>query len=253
MSIDWITVSAQIVNFLILVWLLKRLLYKPVIAAMEQREASLHQRIEQARQREREADALAKSCEQRQTALERDREQLLADARTEVEAQRKDWLAQARSETDRQREQWSQQVESEKQAFLEDLEQQASETLRHLASDALAGLADQSLEERLLDQFLHRLSKLPPEQRDALSNADGAIHIRTAFALDPAVRSRMTRQVHADIDADAQLDYQEDDTLVCGVELTRGGFRLAWNLADYLQDVRERLASGFESPVEPER
>ncbi|NLX99005.1 MAG: hypothetical protein GXY83_22905 [Rhodopirellula sp.] len=34
MPIDWFTVAAQVVNFLILVWLLKRFLYKPILHAI---------------------------------------------------------------------------------------------------------------------------------------------------------------------------------------------------------------------------
>ena len=45
MDVDWITVSAQIVNFLILVWLLKRFLYRPVLNAMNRREQRIHQRL----------------------------------------------------------------------------------------------------------------------------------------------------------------------------------------------------------------
>ena len=37
MLIDWFTVGAQALNFLILIWLLKRFLYRPVLAAIEAR------------------------------------------------------------------------------------------------------------------------------------------------------------------------------------------------------------------------
>lgn len=38
MLIDWFTVIAQVVNFLILVWLLKRFLYQPILNAIDARE-----------------------------------------------------------------------------------------------------------------------------------------------------------------------------------------------------------------------
>jgi len=40
MLIDWFTVVAQVINFLILVWLMKRFLYKPILNAIAAREAS---------------------------------------------------------------------------------------------------------------------------------------------------------------------------------------------------------------------
>jgi F-type H+-transporting ATPase subunit b len=41
MLIDWFTVGAQIVNFLILVWLLKHFLYKPILDAIDAREKKI--------------------------------------------------------------------------------------------------------------------------------------------------------------------------------------------------------------------
>ena len=37
MLIDWFTVGAQALNFIILVWLLKRFLYKPILDAIDAR------------------------------------------------------------------------------------------------------------------------------------------------------------------------------------------------------------------------
>jgi F-type H+-transporting ATPase subunit b len=37
MLIDWFTVGAQVLNFLILVWLLKRFLYGPILDAIDAR------------------------------------------------------------------------------------------------------------------------------------------------------------------------------------------------------------------------
>jgi len=70
MNIDWLTVAAQVVNFLILVYLLKRFLYKPVIAAMDRREARIRDRLEKAREREQEAQSRAESYESAQAELE---------------------------------------------------------------------------------------------------------------------------------------------------------------------------------------
>ncbi len=41
MLIDWFTVGAQALNFLILVWLMKRFLYKPILNAIDAREKKI--------------------------------------------------------------------------------------------------------------------------------------------------------------------------------------------------------------------
>ena len=45
MQVDWITTIAQIINFLVLVYLLKRFLYGPIVSAMIHREAHIAERV----------------------------------------------------------------------------------------------------------------------------------------------------------------------------------------------------------------
>ncbi|MFP4072257.1 MAG: hypothetical protein ACLFTB_09415, partial [Desulfovibrionales bacterium] len=81
MLIDWVTVGAQIVNFLILVWLLKKFLYGPIIRAMQKREEGIRQEMEQARQSREEAEQRAQKLEQERKELDRSREELMREAR----------------------------------------------------------------------------------------------------------------------------------------------------------------------------
>ena len=53
MSVNWFTVAAQVVNFLILVWLLHRFLYGPIIAAMDRRERRIAERLQDAQRKGR--------------------------------------------------------------------------------------------------------------------------------------------------------------------------------------------------------
>ena len=48
MSIDWFTVAAQIINFMVLVWLLQKYLYKPVLNAVRKREQKIAGQLSEA-------------------------------------------------------------------------------------------------------------------------------------------------------------------------------------------------------------
>jgi len=69
MQIDWITVVAQIVNFLVLVWLLQRFLYGPITRAMKNREKRIENRLTEARQERNEAEDEAEAYRQKQRQL----------------------------------------------------------------------------------------------------------------------------------------------------------------------------------------
>jgi F0F1-type ATP synthase, subunit b len=73
-SIDWVTVIAQTANFLVLVYLLKRFLYSPVLEAMDQREQRVKDRLEHAQQRENDAEQQAQAHEEAIEELKADRE-----------------------------------------------------------------------------------------------------------------------------------------------------------------------------------
>ena len=95
MQIDWLTVAAQAVNFLVLVYLLRRFLYQPVVAAMTRREERIAQQLQEAAQREQQALQETQAFQEKNQAFEHDRAAMLSRAEQEVEAHRKTLLEAA--------------------------------------------------------------------------------------------------------------------------------------------------------------
>lgn len=249
MQIDWITVSAQIVNFLVLVWLLKRFLYQPVMRAMERREQRITDRLNEADERENAAEDKARQFEEKRTALDKDREDILSKAREEADRQRRQLLDEARDRVDEQRRQWQEQLEQEQNEFAETLRHRTKDAVQHIARRALHDLADAELEERIIDAFIGRLKSADDELRKALGRAEDPVRIRTSFDLASAVRSRLTRAVHEHIVGDVKVDYGRNDDLLCGIELRRGDQALGWNIAAYLDEFTTRIDAAFRPAI----
>ncbi len=245
MEIDWITVSAQIVNFLILVGLLKHFLYQPIIRAMDAREQRITERLHEAQARETQADEKARLYQEKSEELERLRDEILSKAREEAEQQQKRMLDEARAEVGETREQWQRQANQEKEEFLGNLRRQTVETIQAIARKALSELADVELEERLVHIFLERLKSLDKEARQALSQTDEPVRILSAFELDSTLRGRLTRAVHEHLAEDIEVDYAYSPDLLCGIELTSGGRRLSWNLANFSEELSARIEEAF--------
>jgi F-type H+-transporting ATPase subunit b len=241
MEIDWITVSAQIVNFLILVWLLKRFLYQPVIRAMDRREQRIADRLEEAEAREQEARDQTRHYQEQEQELDRRREALLDEARERAEQEKRQLLEEARDEVRETRAKWQRQTEREKTEFLDNLRKQALDAIQLIARKALADLADAGLERQLVDSFAARLEGLDEETRQALAEAASEVRISSAFELDSATRGRLTRAVHEHLAGNLEVGYDASPALLCGIELRAGGRRLGWNLADYLEELGERV------------
>lgn len=252
MQIDWITVSAQIVNFLILVWLLKRFLYQPVMDAMARREQRIAERLEDAREREQDADEKAQRFRDKSDDMERRRDDILAKAREDAEQRKSQLLEEAREEVASARENWQRQAEQEKEEFLASLRHRAAVAIEAIARKALGDLADADLEEQIVGSFITRLESLDPDTRQALTQSDEPVRIASTFELDSDTRERLTGRIHACLAEDMEVNYSQSPELLCGIELTSGGRRLSWNLADYMEKLGARIEESF-SPLEPAR
>jgi F-type H+-transporting ATPase subunit b len=245
MQIDWLTVAAQVVNFLVLVYLLKRFLYRPVTEAMARREERIAERVREGREREEQAARERERLHQRLERLEERRDKILKQAREEAEEERRRLLDEAREEAESARRRWQEQVETEEGHFLEELKGRTAEGFQELARKALADLADAQLEEQIQRTFIERLKSLETQTRRALGAVDGPMGVTASFELDATARRRLTRAIHEHLKPDVDVEYGQSQELLCGIELTAGSRRLGWSLADYLERFETQVREGL--------
>lgn len=241
MQIDWLTVAAQAVNFLVLVFLLKKFLYGPVIAAMDRREARIAARLSEAAEREEQAVRSAKDYEGRLHELERERASMLDDARGQADAERERLFAAAREEVSRTETRWRDELDRERQALRQALRQEIALSALAIARRSLSDLADAKLESRVVDVFLRRLAALEPERRTAFAEGQGPATVATGFELGAAERDRIAAALREFAGDGLEAVFETDPELVCGVEVDRAGRRIGWSVADQLDEIEEAL------------
>ena len=243
MQIDWFTVAAQIVNFLLLVWLLKRFLYRPVLDAMAARQQKIAAALEEAQAKTQQAEVAAQACRERQAALEAQREAWLAEARQDVAARREEWLSAARREVEVQRADWLAAWRREQAEGQRALQREAVHRLTEALRHALRELADADLERRMLEPLLTRLRALDASERAALAQAAlGGCTVTTAFPLDTALQQYWRTVLHSLLGTETPLGFHHDPNAACGITLEMPGHRLAWTLDGYLDGFGEALA-----------
>ena len=103
MSIDWFTFTAQVINFLVLVGLLRHFLYGPVVRAMQAREQKVTQRLTDAETAKAEANQQRVELEKQSQLLQEQRDDLSTKAKTEADSERQRLIAEARKEADTRR------------------------------------------------------------------------------------------------------------------------------------------------------
>jgi F-type H+-transporting ATPase subunit b len=253
MELDLFTFVAQVVNFVVLVVLLRIFLYKPVIRAMDERERRIASRLEDAEQEQRRAEEAAGSYRQKQKELEKQHGQILAEARSEAEKRKSELLEEARREAEETREKWSRALERQRESFLSRLRTRVGEETYRIARKALRDLADEALEARIVVVFARRLDQLPKERRRELARAlehSGHVRVQSAFALENGDRARLEERIRALVDGKLSFDYWESGELISGIELRTGDERVSFSLESYLDELEERMREAVEEESE---
>lgn len=236
MLIDPVTVIAQIVNFLILMALLKHFLYDRVLEAMDAREERIRDRLESAKEREKAAEETLAEYRKQQRELEETREAELEKARQAAEERRNELIGQAREEVDRKRDQWRRALREDRAALLRDLRNTAGERVFAVCRRVLADLAGADLQEQAVRRFLERL------ETKELDSADGGAHVRAGFDLSADHRDRLAEALGVSAE---NLNVETGAGLILGIEARIGDRKVAWSAGDYLSEleaaVRERL------------
>jgi F-type H+-transporting ATPase subunit b len=244
MGPDWFTVIAQIINFLILVALLKRFLYGPIVRAMDRREAEISARLDTSASKIAEAEQERERYEILTREFSEAREEMRAKAREEAESLRRELLEKAREEVDRSRTQWQESFRGERESFLRSLRRHVCEEVCAVVRKVVTEMADSSLEERMAACMERRIRDLGTEEREKLAGhfraSSREIIVRSAFELSTEGRTALLRVVNSLTDT-ATLRFDIEPSLLCGVEILAGGRSLAWNLAEHLGSLEERL------------
>jgi F-type H+-transporting ATPase subunit b len=249
-EIDFFTVIVQLINFAILLLLLRVFLYKPIINAMDAREARIQAQLQAAEQKYIDAQEHERQLQQEHRELQQNREVLMDEARAEAEATRRDEIERVRREAEEQRQRWQQTLEREKSHFLQTLRTRTSAEIFNVMRRALADLATVELEEHIVQLFIRRMSEISQEERDAittqLAQADHLTTIRSAFELDSANRNRLVEAVRQHLAPGANARFEIMPELIGGIELRANGHVIRWSLKSYLDDVEQRLSMVLE-------
>jgi len=250
MGPDWFTVVAQIVNFLILLALLKRFLYGPIVRAMDRRETAIATRMEAADKRIDEAEQERVRYEKLARELAEARDELLFKARKEAEDLRKTLLEKAREEVGLSRAKWHEALRSERESLSRSLRRQVREEVCKVSRRVLREISDSSLEERIALCLERRIGNLGGEELEELARHFRAssrdIVVRSAFEMDHNAREAMIRVVRTLCDSAIPL-FEKDPSMVCGIEVSAGGRSLSWNFEHHLEMLEEKLVEAMES------
>lgn len=253
MRIDWFTFVAQVVNFLILLVLLRRFLYRPMLEAADRREAEIASRLDAAERQRAEAEADGARLRGLQEELADKRASLILEAEDDARARGEELRREAHREVEQAREAWREGLRRQREEFLELVRARMGRRLFEVMRKAMGELADAELEARVVGVFVRRLEELPEEERARLVRAireTGAARVRSAFPLSETDARTVAGLVEGWSAAGAvAIHFEEAPDLGVGIELVTGDLRVGWSVASYLRELEAEAVGLVDAEV----
>jgi F-type H+-transporting ATPase subunit b len=226
MTFHWWTFLFEALNFVVLAYVLYRLLYRPLREAIEKRRAANVHAQEEAAKARQEAEALQQRLLEEFARAEQQRQELIHLAREQAASEGRKLLAEAEQAAHRRLEEALQDVQRERELALKSLHQevigQAIELTRRLLSEA----SDRTLHQQLALRLAQTLEQLPQEEREQLRatwhSSDGLV-LESAQDLDAGTLERLTKAASGIVDQPLSLAVKNRPELVGGVRLRLGG------------------------------
>lgn len=256
MLIDWFTVGAQALNFIILVWLMKRFLYKPILHAIDEREKKIAAELADAAAKQVDAKKERDEFQKKNEEFDKQRSALLSKATDGAKAERERLFDGARKAADALSAKRQETLKNDARNLNQAITRRAQQEVFAIARKALTDLATTSLEERLGGVFMRRLREMNGKAKDGLGNAlksasDGAL-VRSTFDLPADQRAAIQKALNETFSADIHLRFETAPDLISGIELTANGQKIAWSISDYLASLQKGVDELLKEKDAPE-
>lgn len=256
MLIDWFTVGAQVLNFLILVWLMKRYLYHPILNAIDAREKRIADELADAATKMQEASKEREEFQHKNEEFEKQRADLLKKASDDANTERKRLMDEARKAADDMSAKRRETLETDSKNLNQSIAHRAQQEVFAIARKTLTDLSGSSLEERSCEAFIRCLGELdgtPKTQlAESIKNSPETALVRSAFDLPGEQRAAIQKALNEAFSADIQLRYETAPDLVSGIEFSTHGQKIAWSIADYLTSLEKGVAELLKQPAKAE-
>ncbi|MCQ8850063.1 F0F1 ATP synthase subunit B [Alteromonas stellipolaris] len=266
MPIDWFTVTAQIINFLILVWLLKRFLYQPILDGIDAREHKISSVLSNAETQKKSAENLEAQYKKKLTNIDAERSTIIELAKAEAHKATLVALKDAKARADALSIKRTNALNTEIQILQNEVIDKSVKEVFALSRKVISELADQQLQDKMFDKLLSHLNALNEEQYDGLYQAinknQGHATVRSIAplsqpqcehlkaCLEGILTNQASQRATEKIGGDSltiTLNLEVDPQLIAGLALSFGGWKLNWSANEMLSELQHEVALSIDA------
>ena len=244
MLIDPFTVFVQVLNFLILVLILKRFLFRPIARSMAQREKRLADELDQARKAKEKAQEELEDIKALKARIKDEESRMLQEVKNRAAALETELTASVKAAVRAKERTFVQSFEQEKRRRAEALQQEMATQVFTVANTALHDLAGRSLHASMVTHFLDMLENKTGSSRHSFANlftGQDTLTVNTPFELNEETTHRLRALLARDFGFNGKIEFRIVPNLLAGVSLSGNGHRLDWTIHRYLENLQTGL------------
>ena len=239
MELNWSTFAFEILNFLVLIWILKRFLYKPIMNVMARRQAAIEKTLREASDLKNDAETLRRQYENRRAVWEGERRAAQEQLTQEIEEERTQRRMEIESALGEEEDKARAAAARRKADVRYKTEAAALDLAARFAARLLQNISSPELETRLVDSIIDELSQLPGETiktlRESWLDGPESILVTSAYPIIEKQRHELEETLIALAGSSVPIRFEQDEALVAGVRVGIGAWVLSANIEDELK------------------
>jgi F-type H+-transporting ATPase subunit b len=247
MQINWFTVIAQVINFLVLVWLMKKYLYKPILEAVDAREKKIADELADASNKMSDAKKEQDDFKQKNVVFDQQKKELMDKATSDAENERQKLLDAAKKEASDVKQKLEDASKELQKNLNDQLSQKTQQEVFSITKKVLTELASTNLDEQAVHVFINKINTLNEKDKkqftDAFQSDSNPISINSAFDLTEQQKQSIQAAITSILGEGRKYTFAKDPKMIGGVELATNGYKLSWSFSAYINSLEKSIAS----------
>ncbi|MEO8772673.1 MAG: hypothetical protein ABI402_21435 [Ferruginibacter sp.] len=256
MKINWFTVIAQVINFLILVWLLKKYLYKPILNAVNEREKKITDQLKDAEDKKAAALKEQADFKKQYEDFDRQKKALMDKAVADADTEKQKLIDGAKADANTLRTNMEKAAKEKQAGDNAEIADKTRKQVFAITRKALVDIASINLEEQSANTFVKHLAALKDDEKkqfiEAFKSNSNAILVRSAFDLTAKQQGEINNEVNVILGADIHLQFKTTPEIISGIELSTNGYKLSWSFSEYLNSLEKNISETMKEKAKPE-
>ncbi len=254
MKINWFTLIAQVINFLILMWLLKRYLYKPILKAIDERENKIIAQLNDAEAKKAEAKKERDEFTEKNETFNKQKEVLMLKVIEENNTEAEKLKEQVRTEANSLKAKLEKSLQEEQESNHLEITKKIQQEVMSIAKKTLTDLSSVSLENQIVNTFIIRIKKLRGDGKKqltaTLNSGNDQILIQSAFDLSVEQQADIKKAIINLTGNERPFQFKTTPELIAGIELSTNGYKLSWSISEYIKSLEKNISKDVENNPE---